>query len=75
MIHFYRTASVQPGKLGEAIAHAKAIADHLETAHGYKVQVAVPFGGKIGQINYVLSASGRSGQVVCHETQSARGTE
>jgi hypothetical protein len=40
MISFYRTASVQPGKTADAIAHAKAIAEHLEKTHGYKVQVA-----------------------------------
>jgi hypothetical protein len=52
MIHFYRTASVQPGRLADAIAHAKAIATHLETNHGYKVGVAVPFGGLIGRIQW-----------------------
>ena len=52
MIQFYRSASVLPGKMADAIAHAKAIANHLETSHGYKVEVCVPFGGKIGRIQW-----------------------
>lgn len=52
MIQFFRSASVQPGKMADAIAHAKAIAAHLETNHGYKVEVTVPFGGKIGRIQW-----------------------
>lgn len=52
MIQFFRTTLVQPGKMQEAIAHAKAIANHLETNHGYKVEVSVPFGGKIGRLQW-----------------------
>jgi hypothetical protein len=52
MISFYRTASVQPGKMADAIAHAKAIAEHLKKAHGWDVSVSVPFGGTIGRIQW-----------------------
>ncbi len=52
MISFYRTATVQPGKMADALAHAKAIAEHLEKNHGYKVLVSVPFGGPIGRIQW-----------------------
>ena len=52
MISFYRTASVQPGKMADALAHAKAIAEHLEKNHGWKVQVSVPFGGPIGRVQW-----------------------
>lgn len=52
MISFYRTASVQPGKMAEAVAHAKAVAGHLEKVHGWKVQVVVPVGGVIGRVQW-----------------------
>lgn len=52
MIQFFRSASVLPGKMADAIAHAKTIATHLETTHGYKVEVSVPFTGKIGRIQW-----------------------
>jgi hypothetical protein len=52
MIQFFRTASVAPGRMTDAIAHAKAIAEHLETNHGYKVQVYVPCAGRVGQIQW-----------------------
>lgn len=52
MIQFFRTALVQPGKMPDALAHAKAIANHLESNHGYKVEVSVPFGGKVGRVQW-----------------------
>lgn len=52
MISFYRTATVPPGKMAEAIAHAKAIAEHLDKSHGWKVDVCVPFGGTIGRVQW-----------------------
>ncbi len=45
MIRFVRTASVAPGKLGDALAFAKKIADFLEKQHGVHLEVMMPVGG------------------------------
>ncbi len=45
MIRFVRTAAIAPGKLGDALAFAKEVAEHLHKQHGVKVEVLMPVGG------------------------------
>jgi hypothetical protein len=45
MIRFVRTASVAPGKLGNALEFAKKISAFLAKEHGVHLEVMVPIGG------------------------------
>jgi hypothetical protein len=45
MVRFVRTASVAPGKLGDALAFAKAIAEYIAKRHGVTLEVLMPVGG------------------------------
>jgi hypothetical protein len=45
MIRFVRTASIAPGKLGDALAFAKQISEHVHKATGVKLEVMMPVGG------------------------------
>ncbi len=45
MIRFVRTASVAPGKLGDALAFAKKIAEFLSKQYGVRMDVMLPVGG------------------------------
>jgi hypothetical protein len=45
MIRFVRTASVAPGKLGDALAFAKKVAEYLDKQHGVHLEVMMPVGG------------------------------
>ena len=45
MIRFVRTASVAPGKLGDALAFAKKVAEYLGKQHGVQMEVMMPVGG------------------------------
>ncbi len=45
MIRFVRTASVAPGKFGDAIAFAKKISEFIGKQHGAKPEVMLPVGG------------------------------
>lgn len=45
MIRFVRTASIAPGKLGEALAFAKEISEYIGKQFGVKLEVMMPVGG------------------------------
>lgn len=45
MIRFVRTASVAPGKLGDALAFAKKISEFLGKQHGVQLELMMPVGG------------------------------
>ena len=45
MIRFVRTASIESGKLADAIAFAKQISEFVKRQHGLKLEVMLPVGG------------------------------
>lgn len=45
MIRFVRTASIAQGKLRDALAVAKEIAEYVSKSHGVKLEVMMPVGG------------------------------
>jgi len=45
MIRFVRTASIAPGKFGDAIAFARQISEFLKRQHGLQLEVMLPVGG------------------------------
>lgn len=45
MIRFVRSASIAPGKFGDALAYAKQICEYLGKHHGVKVELMMPVGG------------------------------
>lgn len=45
MIRFVRVASIAPGKMTEALAFARQIAELFEKTTGMKLQIMVPVGG------------------------------
>ena len=45
MIRFVRTASIESGKLADAIAFAKQISEFMKRQHGLKLEVMMPVGG------------------------------
>jgi hypothetical protein len=55
MITYVRTASIAPGKTGEALAFAQEIAKLVEKVTGVKVGVNVPVGGNPFRIAWVTS--------------------
>jgi hypothetical protein len=50
MIRFVRTASVAPGKLGDALAFAKQITEYIGKNFGQKLEVMMPVGGNPNRI-------------------------
>lgn len=50
MVRFIRTASIAPGKVGEAIMFAKQIADYVDKSFGTKLEVMMPIGGNPNRI-------------------------
>ena len=52
MIHFYRSVSIAPGKLGSAMTLAKEFASYLRENHGSELTVAMPIGGNPNRIGW-----------------------
>jgi hypothetical protein len=50
MIRFVRSASIAPGKLGDTLAFAKQIVDHIGKNFGIKLEVMLPIGGNPNRI-------------------------
>ncbi len=53
MITFVRTASIAPGKVGEAIGFAHQSAEFLKAKHGVEIGVSMPIGGNPFRIAWV----------------------
>ena len=45
MIRFVRTASIAPGKVGDALAYARKISEYVGKKHGVQMEVMMPVGG------------------------------
>ena len=45
MIRFVRTASIAPGKFGDAVAFAKQISEFVRRQYGVQLEVLMPVGG------------------------------
>ncbi len=52
MIAFYRTAAINSGKVGSAIAFARQIAAYLKDRHGVEVSIAMPVAGNPSRIGW-----------------------
>jgi len=52
MIRFVRTASIAPGKAGDAMVFAKQVSEYLDKQHGLKLEVMVPVGGNPFRIGW-----------------------
>ena len=50
MIRFVRTASIAPGKLGDALAFAKQVSDYIGTQYGVRLEVMMPVGGNPNRV-------------------------
>jgi len=50
MIRFVRSASVAPGKLGDALAFARQITDYIGKNFSVKLEVMMPVGGNPNRI-------------------------
>jgi hypothetical protein len=50
MIHFMRSASIAPGKIGDAIAFAQGISKYIKDTYGTAVEVLMPIGGNPSRI-------------------------
>ena len=50
MIRFVRTASIAPGKLGDALAFAKQVAEYVGTHFGVRLEVMMPVGGNPNRV-------------------------
>ena len=50
MIRFVRTASIAPGKLGDALAFAKQVSDYIGTQFGVRLEVMMPVGGNPNRV-------------------------
>lgn len=50
MIRFVRTATIAPGKLGDALVFAKQVTDYIGKNFGQKLEVMVPVGGNPSRI-------------------------
>jgi hypothetical protein len=55
MITFVRTATIAPGKVGEALAFAHQIANLVEKITGLKVGVSMPVGGNPFRVAWVAA--------------------
>lgn len=58
MIIFVRTASVMPGKMGEAMAAAREIAAYVSKKFGVTLEVMLPVGGNPNRIAWRSEYSG-----------------
>ena len=52
MVSFFRTASIAPGKAGDAIAYAHQIAKFIEEKHGLKIALLMPVGGNPNRVGF-----------------------
>jgi len=52
MIQFSRTASVGPGKVGDALGFANEISGYLQKQYDIKTQVLMPVGGNPHRISW-----------------------
>lgn len=52
MIRFIRTASIAPGKVGDAIAFAKQVSAFIEKKTKIKLEVIMPIGGNPHRIGW-----------------------
>lgn len=50
MIRFVRSASIAPGKLGDAIAFAKQVSEFIKRQYGVPLEVMLPVGGNPNRI-------------------------
>jgi len=50
MIRFVRTATISPGKLGDALAFAKQIAEYIGKNYGQKLEIMMPIGGNPNRV-------------------------
>jgi len=50
MITITRTASIAPGKTGDAMAFAHLVARHIKEKHGVAMEILMPIGGNPGRI-------------------------
>ena len=50
MIRFVRTASIAPGKLGDALAFAKQIAEFVGKNFGVQLEIMMPVGGNPNRV-------------------------
>jgi hypothetical protein len=50
MITFTRTASIAPGKTGDAVAFAHQVAKHIKGKYGTTLELLMPIGGNPGRI-------------------------
>jgi hypothetical protein len=57
MIHFMRSATIAPGKMGDAIAFANGISKYVKDTFGIDVAVLMPIGGKASRIAPTTTAS------------------
>jgi hypothetical protein len=53
MIHITRSASIAPGKTGEAVAFAQGIIKHFKEKHSVTLEVLMPIGGNPGRIAWL----------------------
>lgn len=58
MITFIRSAVIAPGKMAEALAFAKQIAELVQRKHGATVQVLLPIGGNPSSIAWLVHYDG-----------------
>ena len=50
MIRFVRTASIAPGKLGDALAFAKQVAEYIDKNFGARLEIMMPVGGNPNRV-------------------------
>jgi len=50
MIRFVRSASIAPGKLGDALAFAKQISEYIGKQFGVRLEVMMPVGGNPNRV-------------------------
>jgi hypothetical protein len=55
MIHFSRSVSIAPGKLGGAMAWANKITQFIKSKHGITVQVMTPVGGNPMRVGWAAT--------------------
>jgi hypothetical protein len=53
-----RSASIAPGKIGEAIAFAREVAKHIKERHGVTLELLMPVGGNPSRISWHASYAG-----------------
>ena len=50
MIRFVRSASIAPGRLGDALAFAKQVSDYIGSHFGVRLEVMMPVGGNPNRV-------------------------